>query len=59
MYSYGIGQTLIKTRIMKVKGLRWFIIGLIFLATVINYIDRSGLGIMWGSEDLEGSISYS
>lgn len=44
---------------MKVKGLRWFIIGLIFLATVINYIDRSALGIMWGSEDLEGSISHS
>ena len=42
---------------MKVKGLRWWIIGLIFLATVINYIDRSALGIMWGSEDLEGSIS--
>lgn len=31
---------------MKVKGLRWWIIGLIFLATVINYIDRSALGIM-------------
>ncbi|WP_435133059.1 MFS transporter [Formosa sp. A9] len=44
---------------MKIKGLRWFIIGLIFLATVINYIDRSALSIMWGSEDLEGSISHS
>ena len=44
---------------MKIKGLRWWIIGLIFLATVINYIDRSALGIMWGSEDLEGSISNS
>lgn len=44
---------------MKIKGLRWFIIGLIFLATVINYIDRTALGIMWGNEDLEGSISYS
>lgn len=44
---------------MKVKGLRWFIIGLIFLATVINYIDRSALGIMWGNENLEGSISHS
>ena len=51
--------TVTKPNIMKVKGLRWFIIGLIFLATVINYIDRSALGIMWGSEDLEGSISYS
>ncbi|MFH6985895.1 MFS transporter [Marinoscillum luteum] len=39
---------------MKVKGLRWWIIGLICLATVINYIDRSALSIMWPSisEDL-------
>ncbi len=44
---------------MKVKGLRWGIIGLIFLATVINYIDRSALSIMWGSEDVEGSIAQS
>ncbi len=44
---------------MKVKGLRWFIIGLIFLATVINYIDRSALAIMWGNENVEGSISHS
>ncbi|WP_166963830.1 MFS transporter [Yeosuana marina] len=44
---------------MKVKGLRWFIIGLIFLATVINYIDRSALSIMWGNENVEGSISKS
>jgi len=33
----------------KVKGLRWWIIGLIGLATVINYIDRSTLGLMWPS----------
>jgi ACS family hexuronate transporter-like MFS transporter len=32
---------------MKVKGLRWYIIGLIGLATVINYIDRSAINIMW------------
>ncbi|NNE76433.1 MAG: MFS transporter [Pricia sp.] len=44
---------------MKIKGLRWYIIGLIFLATVINYIDRSALSIMWGNENVEGSISYS
>ena len=31
----------------KVKGLRWWIIGLIALATVINYIDRSSIAIMW------------
>jgi len=34
---------------MKVKGLRWWIIGLISLATVINYIDRSTLAMMWPS----------
>ena len=44
---------------MKFKGLRWAIIGLIFLATVINYIDRSALAIMWGNENVEGSISQS
>lgn len=33
----------------KVKGLRWWIIGLIALATIINYIDRSTLAIMWPS----------
>src|SRR5215216_7043915 len=31
----------------KVKGLRWWIIGLIGLATVINYIDRSAINILW------------
>ena len=44
---------------MKVKGLRWIIIGLIFIATVINYIDRSALGIMWGGLDKEGTIAHS
>ncbi|WP_316813338.1 MFS transporter [Pedobacter heparinus] len=32
---------------MKVKGLRWYIIALIAFATVINYIDRSAINIMW------------
>src|SRR5215213_648066 len=31
----------------KVKGLRWYIISLIGLATIINYIDRSAINIMW------------
>ncbi len=44
---------------MKIKGLRWIIIGLIFIATVINYIDRSALGIMWGGIDKEGTIAHS
>jgi len=32
---------------MKIKGLRWWIITLIGIATIINYIDRSALSIMW------------
>ena len=28
-------------------GIRWLIIGLIALATVINYIDRNALAVMW------------
>ena len=31
----------------KINGLRWWIIALVALATVINYIDRSALAIMW------------
>jgi ACS family hexuronate transporter-like MFS transporter len=39
---------------MKINGLRWWIISLVCIATIINYIDRSALGIMWPamSEDL-------
>lgn len=33
----------------QVKGLRWWIISLIALVTVINYIDRNALAIMWPS----------
>lgn len=29
------------------SGLRWWVIGLIALATVINYIDRNALAVMW------------
>ncbi len=32
---------------MKIKGLRWWIIGLIGISTIINYIDRSAINIMW------------
>lgn len=32
---------------MKLKGLRWWVVGLIALATVINYIDRQALGVLW------------
>ena len=31
---------------MKVRGLRWLMIGLVFLATVINYIDRQTLAVL-------------
>ncbi|WP_298512065.1 MFS transporter [uncultured Kordia sp.] len=39
---------------MKIKGLRWWVIGLIALATIINYIDRQALVVLWPSisEDL-------
>ncbi|WP_159821325.1 MFS transporter [Colwellia sp. 20A7] len=32
---------------MKLKNLRWWVITLIALATVINYIDRSALSVLW------------
>lgn len=32
---------------MKIKGLRWWIIGLIMIVTIINYLDRNTLAIMW------------
>jgi len=39
---------------MKLKGLRWFVLSLVAIATVINYIDRNALAVMWPSisEDL-------
>ncbi|MDY6885986.1 MAG: MFS transporter, partial [Pseudomonadota bacterium] len=32
---------------MKVNGLRWWVIALIALATIINYIDRQALSVLW------------
>ena len=32
---------------MKINGLRWWIVGLIALATIINYIDRQSLTVLW------------
>lgn len=32
---------------MKLKGLRWFVLALVAIATVINYVDRNALAIMW------------
>ena len=39
---------------MKIIGLRWWIIALIFIATVINYVDRTAFALLWPqmSEDL-------
>ncbi|MBX7186426.1 MAG: MFS transporter [Vicinamibacteria bacterium] len=31
---------------MKIGGLRWFMVGLVFLATVINYIDRQTVSVL-------------
>lgn len=40
---------------MKKSGLRWLIVSLVGVATVINYIDRGALGFLWPeiAEDLE------
>lgn len=32
---------------MKISGLRWWVVGLIALATIINYIDRQSLNVLW------------
>ncbi|MBJ7880614.1 MFS transporter [Gelidibacter salicanalis] len=32
---------------MKVKNLRWWVVALIAIATVINYIDRTSLSVLW------------
>ncbi|MBR9909185.1 MAG: MFS transporter [Gammaproteobacteria bacterium] len=32
---------------MKVKKLRWWVIALIALATIINYIDRQSMNVLW------------
>ena len=39
---------------MQLKNLRWWVIALIALATIINYIDRQSLNVLWPaiSEDL-------
>lgn len=32
---------------MKIKNLRWWVISLIAVATIINYIDRQSLSVLW------------
>lgn len=55
----------------KVNGLRWWVVGLVALAAVINYIDRQAFGALWpdiaselfpdmdadGSKTIYGTIS--
>lgn len=38
---------------MKIQGLRWWVIALIALATIINYIDRSALSVLWPAIKVE------
>src|SRR5262245_37134526 len=39
-------KTLASTEGFKLPGLRWWIIGLVFLATLINYIDRNTISVL-------------
>lgn len=32
---------------MKMQGLRWWVVGLVALATIINYIDRQTINVLW------------
>src|SRR6187455_739642 len=41
----------------KIPHLRWYICGLLFLATTINYIDRQVLGIL--APDLQKEIGWT
>ena len=42
---------------MKVNGLRWWILSLIVLVTIINYLDRNTLAIMW--QGIVGDLGLS
>lgn len=45
---------------MKISGLRWWVVGLVALATVINYIDRQSLNVLWPTafEELFPDLSF-
>lgn len=48
--------------VRPIRGLRWYLIGLIFIATCINYIDRSSIGLLFtrfGTEIHVSRESYS
>ena len=42
---------------MKIRNLRWYICGLVFIATVINYLDRQVFSIL--APDLQKEIGWS
>src|SRR5271170_6027872 len=47
---------------MKIRGLRWYIVGLLCLATAFNYLDRQTLALLAGTlEKVWGitTIQYS
>jgi MFS transporter, ACS family, hexuronate transporter len=41
-----IAETTAKTALKKIPRLRWWIAGLVFLSTVINYVDRQTLSVL-------------
>lgn len=45
---------------MRIKGLRWWVVSLVALATVINYIDRQSLNVLWpvAFEELFPDMSF-
>src|SRR5262245_14835704 len=43
--------------VSKIKHLRWYICGLLFFATVVNYIDRQVLGAL--APDLQQKIGWT
>ncbi len=46
MMEVGGNNTVSQNGGFKVRGLRWWIIGLVFLATLINYIDRLTISVL-------------
>ena len=45
--SFPFNSKKLNTKQMKIKGLRWWVVGLVALAAVINYIDRQAFGALW------------
>src|SRR5262252_1253875 len=43
--------------VSKIKHLRWYICGLLFFATVVNYIDRQVLGAL--APDLKRNLGWT